>query len=82
MRLQARASVCASACAMLARWGVILVDWLFCSSGQGFAGRTAYNVSKMGMTMVAMGVAEECKVGGGHGCGLSSARKVLAMGVG
>lgn len=28
---------------------------------KGFAGRTAYNVSKMGMTMVAMGVAEECK---------------------
>ena len=26
---------------------------------QGFAGRTAYNISKMGMTMVAMGVAEE-----------------------
>jgi len=28
---------------------------------RGFAGRTAYNVSKMGMTMVALGVAEECK---------------------
>jgi len=26
---------------------------------KGFAGRTAYNISKMGMTMVAMGVAEE-----------------------
>lgn len=28
---------------------------------RGFAGRTAYNVSKMGMTMVALGVAEECR---------------------
>jgi len=27
---------------------------------RGYAGRTAYNISKMGMTMVAMGVAEEC----------------------
>jgi len=27
----------------------------------GYAGRTAYNISKMGMTMVAMGVAEECR---------------------
>eukprot|EP00040_Diaphanoeca_grandis_P026775 m.150459 g.150459 ORF g.150459 m.150459 type:complete len:310 (-) comp30725_c2_seq3:158-1087(-) len=28
---------------------------------KGYSGRTAYNISKMGMTMVAMGVAEECE---------------------